>query len=384
GGTNMAGALEEAFATSSPASRLPFVIFVTDGLPSVGEQDPERIAARAESSRGRARVFAFGVGYDVNTYLLDRLSAAARGGTQYVKPGESVERPLAALAAKIRFPVLTDLRIGNTPARIEEVYPMELPDLFADEELVIVGRYRNAVRGAVSITGRRNGRTETFTTVAEFANHRLDNDYIPKIWASRKVGYLAQRIKLHGRDPEIMGQLRETALRYGILSEYTSYLVQEPPEAHIAMAAARRQFAAAAPAAPHAAVGQSAVASAEVARRQREAKSVADAAIAEEGDLSKDERRSDSRMVAGRSFRNENGVWTDAGQRAAGKNIVVIEPFSPAYFALLRALPELEPYWKAFTSAVVTGRSTSVKLATGGVKQLSAARVAEIVKQFRN
>ncbi|MGH7483632.1 MAG: VIT domain-containing protein, partial [Longimicrobiales bacterium] len=84
GGTNIDGALDEALRLDSPDGRLPIVIFVTDGQPTVGERDPERIAADAEADRGRARVFAFGVGYDVNTYLLDRLGAAGRGGAQYV------------------------------------------------------------------------------------------------------------------------------------------------------------------------------------------------------------------------------------------------------------------------------------------------------------
>ncbi len=224
GGTNISGALNEAFEAESPESRVPFVIFITDGLPSVGEQNPERIAARVEQIRGRARVFAFGVGYDVNTYLLDRLSAAARGSTQYVQPSEDVERAIGRLAQKIQRPVLTDLRIVDSPGQLEEVYPAQLPDLFAGEELVIFGRYdgRNAIRAPVTITGRRAGRTESFSTMVVLPAHELNNDFIPKLWASRKVGALSQHIKLNGPNAELLDQLRETALRYGIVSEYTS------------------------------------------------------------------------------------------------------------------------------------------------------------------
>jgi Ca-activated chloride channel family protein len=388
GGTNIAGALNEAFATSSPESRLPFVIFITDGLPSVGEQNPERIAARAEARRGRARVFAFGVGFDVNTYLLDRLSAAARGSTQYVKPGESVERPLGALATKIQFPVLADLRIGNAPVRIEEVYPMDLPDLFAGEELIITGRYRGAGRGNLTVSGQRAGRAESFTTVADFANHRLANDYIPKIWASRKVGYLTQQLKLKGHNQEIVDQLRETALRYGILSEYTSYLVLEPGMEQMASGngVIGRATGQASPppvaVAPQMASGAGAVMRSEAARKQGEARNLAAADAASEGDMSNE--RADQRSVGGRTFRNINGVWTDAMEQKRKNEVVEIEAFSPAYFAMLRALPELEIYWKTFTSVVVNGRAVNVKLGQTGVKNLGAARIAEIVKGFRN
>ena len=385
GGTNISGALDEAFEAESPANRLSFVIFITDGLPSIGEQNPERIAERVERARGQSRVFAFGVGYDVNTYLLDRLSAAARGSTQYVRPGESVERPVAALATKIRFPVLADLRIANTPVRIEEVYPVELPDLFADEELVIVGRYRGAGRGNVRVTGTRAGRAESFGTTAVFEDHQLDNDYIPKIWAARKVGFLSQRLRLRGQDQETLQELRETALRYGVLSEYTSYLVQEPLDQLASQQVGR---IAGAPPPSAAATGSAAVATAEVARMRREARTanevdMAAKVVADAVGEGSAESRARTRTVAGRIFRNEGGTWTDVSQRGSQRTVITVEPFSDAYFALLRALPELESYWKAMTNVLVAGKNVSIKLAPGGTRQLDAARIADIVKRFR-
>src|SRR5690606_38333935 len=121
GGTNIHDALAAAFDAESPAARLPIVIFMTDGLPTNGETRPDRIAAMAESRRGRARVFAFGVGYDVNTALLDQLSAAARGTTQYVRPNENVEDAVSVLSAKVRHPVLTDLSLGDGSVELDEV-----------------------------------------------------------------------------------------------------------------------------------------------------------------------------------------------------------------------------------------------------------------------
>ncbi len=133
GGTNIEGALDEAFRLDSDAERLPMVIFLTDGLPSVGEENPEELAAQAERTRQNARVFAFGVGFDVNTYLLDRLSDAGRGATQYVRPGEDVEEAVGQMVQKVRHPVLADLEIADGPVQFTEVYPERLPDLFAGE-----------------------------------------------------------------------------------------------------------------------------------------------------------------------------------------------------------------------------------------------------------
>lgn len=382
GGTNIAGALAEAFRVPSAAERLPIVVFLTDGLPSVGERDPERIAAQAEASRERARVFAFGVGHDVNTYLLDRLSAACRGTTEYVEPGESVEAALGALATKIQNPVLVDLAIADAPVALTEIYPTTLPDLFAGEELVLFGRYR-AQRddrpGAITISGRRAGRLERFATDAVFPTHQNANDYLPRLWASRKIGELTRRLRLEGPSADLVREIKETALRYGILTEFTSYLVQEPD-----MIAANRQNLPAdvvALSAPSAAVGAGAVAVSEQARARRETKSLSDLTSADEALFARADGPQASH-VSGRLFVLKNGMWTDL---AHGDSLTVtsVEPFSDAYFAVLRALPELEPYVARFDSVLVAGRHASIRVAAGGVTRLSDAQVDGLVRAFR-
>ena len=375
GGTNISGALNEAFDAESPESRVPFVIFITDGLPSVGEQNPERIAARVEQNRGRARVFAFGVGFDVNTYLLDRLSAAARGSTQYVQPQEDVERAIGRLAQKIQRPVLTDLRIVNAPGQMEELYPQQLPDLFAGEELVVFGRYdgRNTVRAPLTITGRRAGRAESFTTNVVLPAHEEGNDFITKLWAARKVGALAQQIKLNGQNPELVEALRQTALRYGIVSEYTSYLVLEEearPQVAVGRVGGRASTAAPPPAAAPS-VGQGAVMKAESMRRAREARSAADLAHAEAAmNVAERDAGATRRTIGGRVFELRDNIWTDVAIRTKQAPIE-IEPFSNAYFAVLRALPELEPVWKALPSSVTGGNRVSIAVRAGGKRDLS-------------
>lgn len=388
GGTNIAGALREAFRASSPDSRIPFVIFMTDGLPSVGEQNPERIAEQAEQERGRTRVFAFGVGYDVNTYLLDRLTAAGRGSTQYVQPGEDVEQALGTLATKIQHPVLADLTLGGSPVELTEIYPERLPDLFAGEDLVIFGRYRigrTDRQGSLAVSGRRNGRTERYATAARFPVHEVDNDFIPRLWASRKIGALGRRIHLEGQNPELVEELRRTALRYGLLSEYTSYLVQEPMLAGNVLRADRALPSAATPRAASVS-GEAAVRQAMERRRALDVSSVAQLEAAQKVAARPVDTRSttatSTRTIAGRTFALDGGVWRDAGYHEGGK-VVRIAPFSAAYFALLRALPELEPYWAALSPVLVSGAEVSVEIADDGATGLSAAELSRIVKTFR-
>lgn len=385
GGTDIAGALSEAFRLASPEDRLPIVLFLTDGLPSVGEQNPERIAQRAEQERGRSRVFAFGVGHDVNTYLLDRLSAAGRGSTQYVEPGEDVEQALGTLAAKIQHPVMVELAVRDAPVELTELYPVTLPDLFAGEELVIFGRYRShgVASGAVVIEGRRGARPERFSTRATFAGHTDDNDFIPRLWASRKIGFLSQQLRLHGPNEELVEEIRKTALRYGLLSEFTSYLVQEPLDVARGRGSVQVQTTSVGgvPAAPSAATGERAVQVAKRDRARREAISAdeleaADDAMLQIGHMGQ------SRHVAGRLFKAIDGVWTDL-RHADTTRTVRIESFSDAYFVVLRALPELEPYVTELGPVVVAGARISIQFGDGGVATVSDAGLRRLVREFR-
>src|SRR5206468_5199605 len=170
------------------------------------------------------------VGDDVNTYLLDRLTERARGTTEYIRPGENIERAVGALAAKVASPVLTDVTISaGSGVELYDMQPGNLPDLFAGDEMVVFGRYRGtgSAEQSVTVQGRRNGRQEEFrTTFADRPND--DARYIEQLWAARKAGALSREIRLRGQTREVMDALKQLALRYGILTEYTSYLVQEP------------------------------------------------------------------------------------------------------------------------------------------------------------
>lgn len=398
GGTNIGGALDEAFRLESPEGRLPVVIFLTDGLPSVGEQSPERLADRAQARAGRARVFAFGVGHDVNTHLLDRLGEAGRGSTEYVQPGENVERAMSVLAAKVRHPVLTDLELDGAPVRLTEIYPVRIPDVFAGEELILFGRYAGQGSGSLGIQGRRSGRVERFATTGVFPRASEANAYIPRLWASRKLGHLTRQIWTEGETPGLVEEIRALALRYGLPSPYTSYLVQEPdvvadrmlPQG-VTFEQARRRIsgrgdalAGASPAAPSAASGAVAVRLADEARQMREASSIgalqeAEAKLASWVDGA---GGSGVRAVAGRIFRMEDGVWKDVAFDDGGA-VTKVKAYSAAYFRLLSALPELQPVLRELGSVLVAGGAVSIQVGDEGVETLTEAQMNDMVTRFR-
>ncbi len=396
GGTNIAGALDAALGweggrVDDNAGRLAIVLFITDGLPSVGEQMPDRIAANASGRRGDRRIFTVGIGHDVNTYLLDRLAAEGRGSAEYVAPGASVEAALGALSAKIRHPALLDLRIDRAPVDLVELAPARLPDLFHGEELVIFGRYRGRGTGSVALSGERNGRRERFSVHGEFVAHGTDNDFIPRLWASRRIGDLTRQIRLEG-STVLIAQVRDLGLRYGILTEYTSYLVQEPeaiaggpvPPGAVPLREDRRRDAAS-PAPAQAQTGAMAFERAQASANMREVKSLADAeAVARRAEAGFDAGgpSSATRTVGGRIFVRRDGVWTDASHRDS-VHVTVVAPYSDAYFALVRALPELAPWLRAGDEVLVAGRRASIRIGPSGVAAWRHGELDRLARAFR-
>jgi len=383
GGTNISGALDAVLGTAVPESRLPIILFLTDGIPSVGEQQPDRIAAQASGRIGRARVFTVGVGHDVNTYLLDRLAREGRGAAEYVPPDGNVEVAVGNMLGKLRRPALVNLRIVESPVRLVEVSPAQLPDLFYGEELVLFGRYRGTGRGAVVIEGERNGRRQRFTAEAEFGAVAGGNEYIAKLWASRRIGDLTRQIRLEGATEGLIREVRELGLRHGILTEYTSYLVQEPGMVAVGRDRQRLDQAALSPAAPAAQTGENAFRRAQESGKLSGATTLAAADAAAEAKAEALTRRNkDVRRIGGRVFTDVGGVWTDVNH-SDSLRVITVAPFSKAYFAMVRALPELKQSLTAGDALVVAGRKASLKVAQGGRETLSDTEIREFVRAFR-
>ncbi|MCP4505546.1 MAG: VWA domain-containing protein, partial [Fuerstiella sp.] len=113
GGTNIGEALTLALGQLQDRARPAYILFFTDGLPTVGETNENAIASGVDkANKVNARIFSFGVGYDVNSRLLDRLSKDQRGTSVYVKPDEDIEVVASNLFRKVSSPAMTDVRIS--------------------------------------------------------------------------------------------------------------------------------------------------------------------------------------------------------------------------------------------------------------------------------
>ena len=182
------------------------VIFLTDGLPTVGETDNAKITADArELSRARrVRLFDFGVGYDVDVHFLDRLAEANKGDLDYVRPEEDIEAKVSRFYKKVASPVLTDVQVEINGVKTADIYPRpsDLPDLFAGSQLLIAGRYTGSGPVTARLTGNVNGKPASYALSAALPAVTDANDFLPRLWATRKIGYLLDAIRLRQTEAE--------------------------------------------------------------------------------------------------------------------------------------------------------------------------------------
>ncbi len=235
GGTNIHLALSEALAQADP-ERSTALVFLTDGLPTEGLVENEQIIdGLAAMASGSVRIFPFGLGYDVNVVLLDELAQTYRGRPTYVEPDERVDEKISTLYARMQSPVLTDVALDFGDVPVYDLYPTPLPDLFAGTQLVVVGRYKNrraagSTSARLTLSGRVRGERVSLEYPVTF-DADTNTDFLPRLWAARKIGYLLTQIRLHGEQAEWVDAVTELSLRYGIITPYTSFLIEEPEEA---------------------------------------------------------------------------------------------------------------------------------------------------------
>ncbi|HEY7233970.1 MAG TPA: VIT domain-containing protein [Gemmatimonadaceae bacterium] len=380
GSTNISGALREALGANrgpEASERMPVVLFITDGEPTVGERDPSRIADAASHDRGAARVFTFGVGTDVNVTLLEQLALEGRGTAQFVRPEESVERAVGLVAGRIVDPVLTDVRVRTDgDVRLAKVLPEQPVDLFAGQDLVLLARYAGHGDTRVIFEGKHQGQTVRWTSTVDFPDRERDNPFVARLWATQRIGWLAAEKRKNGGSSEIDDEIRGLGERFGIPTEFTSYLVQENRAVAGVGGALRRDLPtglspAAAP------MRDQAFEQAKAASAQRAALSmmVLDSIARPE---SRGRSDANTKRAGSHTFLRQDSTWTDLRPAAKDARTIRIKAFSKAYFDLIDAVPELRAIFAVGDRVTAQGRAVTVVVSDSGAEQLSAAEVRAV------
>jgi hypothetical protein len=312
--------------------------------------------------------------------LLEQLALDGRGTAQFVRPDESVERMVGIVANRLVDPVLTDVRVHvEGGVKLSKLLPAQPADIFADRDLVIFARYSGHGSARIIVDGTRRGAPVQWTTTVDFPERDRQNPFVARLWATQRVGFLSAERRKTGASSEVDDEIRSLGERYGIPTEFTSYLVTEPRlSAQVGNAIAppmRLQDAAGA--------AERRFESAKAASAQRVATSTVAldsmaASAAPASPATSAPGRVSTQRVNGRTFVLRDGVWTDVRYRP-NMPITVIKPFSQAYFDLLERLPELRAVFTIGERVLVVGKDRAVSLSDSGVAQLTAAELKAIV-----
>lgn len=384
GSTNISGALDAALGDARPSTdRLAMVLFVTDGEPTVGVRDPAEIADRAARLRGGARVFTFGLGSDVNVALLEQLALGGHGTATFVRPDESTERSVEIVASRLTSPVATSVRLRAEGVRLRSMHPAGPYDLFAGQDLVVLARYEGSGAARLRFEGRTVDGPVSWDAQVTFPERTRENAFVPRLWATQRVGWLAAEKRANGGSAEIDAEIRDLGERYGIPTEFTSYFVPEPGLMADLQNAARvgRTGAAPPPAAPVAPdARRERFEAARASAEQRQARTLSDVSQLQVQAMTVD-APSAAREAANRTFVLRDGVWTDGIQRSDAE-VVKVRAYSAAWFALIERIPALGEAFSLGERVRMAGRGVVLEVAPDGVESLPDAALRRIVANW--
>jgi len=362
GSTDINRALLEA-SSQSESGRPAYLIFLTDGLPTVGEVDSEKIIKNLQNfAPDNLRLFVFGVGYDVDTYLLDSLANNHHGKSTYVVPGEDLDEKVSSFYNTISTPVMTNLKLDFGNMITKDIYPEPLPDLFQGSQIAVVGRYQQGGTEDVHLSGIVDGSSKTLVFEDQvFAENYVQREEasvsIPSLWAARKIGYLLQQIRLNGPNDEVIEEIVQLSIRYGIVTPYTSYLVTEPSmlgtdEQERIVSEERQKFD---NLATMPTFGRDAVEQAEGQNSLANADSVPEAPSEAIGRV---------RTVGSQTFVLKDGTWIDTRFDPGRMVTTKVEFLSEEYFSLARSQPQLAQAFALGPKVIVLMGETFYEIVT--------------------
>ena len=381
GGTDIDGALAKGLSQMEQNDNLNIIIFLTDGLPTVGETSISNIIKNVKNTNQiGTKIFAFGVGYNVNTDLLDKMALNNNGDADYVEPDESVEIKVGNFFAKVSNPVLTDVELISSPIRINDIYPAKIPDIFKGTQLFVLGRYEKHGESEIRLTGEAAGEMKEFIYDVNFPEYNIDHDYLARIWAARKIGYLLEEIRLNGVQDELVDEIVRLSKKYGIVTPYTSYLVDMDSENwsdisgdelhHQMLEQATRSMNIdfTAPAVGTKAVG---ISKGTTAMQLGATVPLGGYSMGDEDEEIYSKSIQTIQTIAGKTFYLMKGIWTDATHDEK-KQIIKIIPYSQAYFTIMKVVPKLNQYLSIGEKVIVNLGEYSIQITEEGKDTLSS------------
>jgi Ca-activated chloride channel family protein len=233
GGTEIGAAINAALAQPTGAGYLRQVVFMTDGAVNA----ETTLFKAIERGLGDARLFTVGIGAAPNTSFMRKAAEFGRGTYTHIGNTAEVAEKIQALFAKLERVALTDVLVDWPDA--VELYPHEIPDLYAGEPLVVAASYPATWDRPLLTTAFGNAGGLPWRQTVAGVPSELPG--IAALWARRKIEHLVDS-RVAGADEKLIRELVvATALEHHLVSPYTSLVAVDQTAVRSAAAPLERR-----------------------------------------------------------------------------------------------------------------------------------------------
>jgi Ca-activated chloride channel homolog len=236
GGTNLMDALRTSYALPRPAgqSMSRSVVVITDGYVAVEPQAFRFIRKHL----GEANLFSFGIGSSINRGLIEGMARAGMGSPFVVLNPTEASDKAAKLRAYIESPMLTNVQLSFQGLDVYDVIPQKLPDLMAERPLIAFGKYRGSGQGVIEVSGSQASGTFKQQMVLDTTAASAPNRPLRSLWARSWIEELMDQHAALGGEPGTRRAITHLGLKYGLLTEFTSFVAVDSQVANTTGAAA--------------------------------------------------------------------------------------------------------------------------------------------------
>jgi len=229
GATDIRKALIKAVEVSAqfPAGEHSIVL-ISDANPTVGTRNLKRIIETLDHKRNgtsSVRVFAFGLGSDVNGTLLEELAKAGHGYFARARETEDIATALKIFFEHVGSSSIERLSFTSVDAgNFYQIYP-SAGYSFDGSSLAYVGRYRTP-SPQTRVTMQAEFGTEAIKLSRDVVLPELSDmhGHLPRVWARARVDALLREMDLNGEREDYISEIIQLSEKYRFVTPYTAFI----------------------------------------------------------------------------------------------------------------------------------------------------------------
>ncbi len=221
--TNISDALNACYQNTFRDSTVKIIAFMTDGMPSWGELDSNKIINSVAAHKSQdIRLFSYGIGEEPSRYLLTKIAGASGGYATFISNDDSISVVIANNFERLSKAVLTNIDLNYGGLDYYDLFPRKLPDLFFGAQVLQLGRYRHGGTYPLTLSGNASDKAFSLSKPETYASITGGNRSVSRLWASSKIDYLLAQIDSLGERKELVTAIIDLSLRFQILTRYTA------------------------------------------------------------------------------------------------------------------------------------------------------------------